>query len=168
MKKINEDKLNRIGEYLRSNKLKLSLVESMPAGFFTSIWSLQTEAGEYLEGSIVCFSEKVKTHVLKVPKNLLDAYSAESMEVTEAMLKSIMDTIPADIHIAITGKAYDVKQTQKNQCETGDVFLSISNKGKIISKKYHFSENNAADVFIRAFNASLDLLESEFELTAKS
>lgn len=167
MMMINEEKLNRIGEYFRSNKLKLSLAESMPAGFFTSIWSLQTEAGDYLEGSVVCFSEKVKIHILKVPKNLLETYSAESMEVTEAMLKGIMDTIPADIHIAITGKAYDVKQTHKNQCETGDVFLSISNKGKIISKKYHFSESNAADVFICAFNACLDLLELEFDLTAK-
>ncbi|VTP96191.1 Uncharacterised protein [Sphingobacterium daejeonense] len=43
--------------------------KSMPAGFFTSIWSLQTEAGNYLQGSIVCYAEDVKINVLNVPNS---------------------------------------------------------------------------------------------------
>ncbi|GGE24259.1 MULTISPECIES: CinA family protein [Sphingobacterium] len=157
--KINEKKLNRIGEQIKLKGYKMSLAESMPAGFFTSIWSLQTESGNYLHGSIVCYAEKIKKEVLKVPGSLIDQYSAESKQVTEAMLVGLAKVIPADIHIAVTGKAFSDSEENSNSIR-GDVFLCISCKNKVISQKFQYSSRNAAHIFISAFNTSLDILES--------
>lgn len=157
--KINEKKLNRLGELISLGGYKLSLAESMPGGFFTSIWSLQTESGDYLEGSIVCYSENVKKEVLGVPGSLIDRFSAESERVTESMLQGLETVIPADIHIAVTGKAFSDSEGSANAVR-GDVFLCVSCQNNVISQKFHFSPLNAAHIFISAFNASLDMLES--------
>lgn len=156
---IDEGKLNQLGEFIAQKGYKMALVESMPAGFFTSIWSLQTESGNYLQGSIVCYAEQVKLNVLNVPRATILAYSAESAEVTQAMLYGLKKIIDADIYISVTGKAFS-DSDKKNQTSTGDVFLCISVCEKLKTQKIHCPSKNAADVFIRSFNASLDLLES--------
>ena len=159
---INSKKLNQIGEILSNGGYKLALAESMPAGYFSSIWSLQTESGDYFEGSIVCYSENVKVQVLKVSKLLIDQFSAESIEVTEAMLNGLTHLIKADVYISITGKAFaDSNKICKN--EVGEVFISACFKGQIKSYKYKYKANHAAEVFIQAFNSSLDILESELK-----
>ena len=154
---INEEKLNRIGQFISKQGFKLSLAESMPAGFFTSVWSLQTESGDYLQGSIICYAEEIKLSVLNVPNTVIQQYSAESAEVTKAMLHGLKNIIPADIHISVTGKAFS--DYDKN-ASAGDVFLCISFRENLKSQKIHFSATNAAEVFIKSFNASLDILES--------
>ncbi len=156
---INENKLNKLGLLMSARGFKLSLAESMSAGFFTSIWSLQTESGDYLQGSIVSYAEEVKTDILKVSPLLIEQFSAESIQITEAMLEGLKRLIPADIHIAVTGKAFADKEKNANAI-SGDVFLTISFKEKVISQKLHFPAENAAEVFIMAFNSSLEILES--------
>ena len=163
---INEEKLNRLGEFMSDRGYKLSLAESMPAGFFTSIWSLQTEAGNYLQGSIVCYAEDVKINVFNVPNSLIKQYSAESIEVTESMLEGLKILIPADIHIAVTGKAFSGCE-DNNNTSAGDVFLCISFQNVLKSLKIHCNSRNAAEVFIESFNASLDLLESILKADSK-
>lgn len=160
--RIDEKKLNRLGEKISAAGLKMSIVESMTAGFFSTIWSLQTESGSYFKGSIICFDESVKTRLLKVPKELISEFSAESMEVTEAMLKGVSNLIPADIYISITGKAYD-DDKKGEPSDAGDVFIVVSFLGKVVSRKFKFQGENAAEVFVLSFNASLDILTSFFE-----
>ncbi|WP_156307237.1 CinA family protein [Sphingobacterium endophyticum] len=159
--RIDEKKLNKLGEKISAAGLKMSIVESMTAGFFSTIWSLQTESGDYFKGSIICFDESVKAGLLKIPKELITEFSAESMEVTVAMLKGVSNLIPADIYMSITGKAYD-DDKKDGPSEPGDVYIVVSGLGKVVSRKFKFQGKNAAEVFILSFNASLDMLSNFF------
>lgn len=155
--KINHRKLNQIATYFCDNDYKLALAESMSAGFFSSIWSLQCDSGQYLQGGIVCFSKHVKENLLEVPESIIQEFSAESIEVTEAMLHGLKKRIQADLYIAITGVAYQGVEAQVSA--PGDVYLVIDFQGKTHRRKVEVKTGNAADVYIRAFNQSLLFLD---------
>ncbi|MEI5984241.1 MULTISPECIES: CinA family protein [Sphingobacterium] len=157
MFKIDHGKLNTIAEELQARKLKLALTESMTGGFMSSVWSLQTEAGDYLMGNLVCFNIAVKVDVLGVPQELIDQFTAESMEVTEAMLVGLKKLFKADVYCAITGLAYQGKEKHPT-AEPGDVFLAVSFENKLLQRKLKFHARNAGDIYIQSFNAGMEMI----------
>jgi len=158
MVRIDHQLLNKVAAELVKRRWTLATVESMTAGFLSSIWSLQVDAGDILKGSIVCFEESVKTQLLRVPQYLIDTYTAESMEVTKALIPGLKKRMPADVHIALTGVAYE-GTTKHPTAEVGDVFIAINIHGILVSRVYSLPSRNAADTYVKAFNASLSLLD---------
>ncbi|MGO1520137.1 MAG: CinA family protein [Sphingobacterium sp.] len=155
---INHHKLDQIGQNLCENGVKLALAESMSAGFFSSIWSLQCDSGHYFQGAIVCFSEQVKKMLLGVPETLINHFSAESIEVTQAMLDGLKRQIDADLYLAVTGIAY--KGSEVKTSSPGDIFLVAEFQGRVYERKIKVKNGNAGEVYIRAFNESLVFLEA--------
>ncbi|MGV6943425.1 CinA family protein [Sphingobacterium kyonggiense] len=163
MSQINHIQLNELGNQLQERGLSLAFVESMTAGFMSSVWSLQVDAGKCLKGGIVCFHESVKTDLLKVPTTLIKQYTAESMEVTMAMLAGLKKLIDADIYFSITGRAYEGEEPNPHAVE-GEVFLICSCEEHILQQRLYIAANNAADIYIETFNASLNILEELLHL----
>lgn len=162
--KIDHQKLNRIGQYICENGYKLALAESMSAGFFASVWSLQCDSGNFFEGGIVCFSERIKNRLLDVPESMIRRFSAESIEVTEAMLNGLKKQIDADLYLAITGVAYRGADRQPSQ--PGDVYFALDFSGYTMRRKVRLKPGNAGEVYIRSFNQSLALIEELLEINA--
>lgn len=154
---INHRQLNNLAAYLCENNYRLALAESMSAGFFSSVWSLQCDSGDYFQGGVVCFGEAVKTGLLGVPSSLIRLFSAESIEVTESMVRGLKKQIDADLYLGITGVAYQGVKPQVS--DPGDVFLVIEFQQRIYHKILRVSTGNAGRVYIRAFNESLDFIE---------
>ena len=155
---VDYKKLNSIADFLRERGLKLALVESMTAGYFSAVWSLQVHAGDFLEGSIVAFSREVKESLLKVPPSLIETYTTESLIVTERMVTKLRDLIVADVYIGITGLAYgggDIHPT----AEVGDVFLVFYYNQQTLYVPIQAKYRDAAEVYMSAFNQSLQHLE---------
>src|SRR5690606_6280881 len=151
-------RLNYIAGFLKKNGLKLALVESMTAGYFSTVWSLQVDAGDFLEGAIVAFSRQVKETLLEVPSSLIEAYTTESLIVTESMVMKLRELIAADVYIGITGLAYEGENPHPT-AEAGDVFLVIYYKKQTLYIPIKAKYNNAAEVYMSAFNQSLQYLE---------
>lgn len=157
MCEINLELLNALSLRIKESKLTLALAESMSAGYFSAIWSMQVYSGDFFKGSIIAFANEVKEDILKVDKELIKEFSAESIPVTEAMAKGLQNVIPSAIQIAITGLAYGCDDPQE-RAKVGDVFISIGFQGKQTSRSFSYGEDLAADIFIQAFNSSLVLL----------
>lgn len=158
MVRIDHRLLNKVAAELVKRGWTLATVESMTAGFLSSIWSLQVDAGHLLKGGIVCFEESVKTKLLHVPQHIIDTYTAESMEVTKALIPGLKKLIPADVLISLTGVAYE--GTKKHPtAEVGDVFIAVDIHGILVSRVYSLPSLNAADTYVKAFNASLALID---------
>ncbi len=90
-------------ERLIRKHLTLAFAESATAGKASAAFSLARDAGKFLKGGFVCYDAKLKCDVLHVPQEMLDKFSPESIEVTNAIALGLTDLIPADIHIGITG-----------------------------------------------------------------
>jgi len=91
------------GKLLIDKKLTLAFAESATAGFLSGEFSLVPHAGDFLKGGLACYDAELKKHLLYVPEGLIDTFTPESMEVTSAMCSGLVDLIPADIHVAVTG-----------------------------------------------------------------
>lgn len=95
--------LIKCGRQLLENNLTVVFAESMTAGRLCAEFSLLENAGKFLKGSLVTYDAGLKQDSLNVQKSLIDNYSPESAEVTEAMTMGLKHLVPADIYLSITG-----------------------------------------------------------------
>jgi nicotinamide-nucleotide amidase len=95
--------VERAAQLMIAKNMTLAFAESATAGRASAEFSLACNAGKFLRGGFVCYDAALKCDVLKVPKEMLEDYTPESMEVTQAIAYGLTKLIPADIHIGITG-----------------------------------------------------------------
>jgi len=90
---------------LKDHNLTIAFAESVTAGKIISEFALIPNCGSVLNGSIVSYDVKVKQSVLGVRPEYIEAYTAESDEVTEQMAIGLQKIIPSDVIVAVTGLA---------------------------------------------------------------
>jgi nicotinamide-nucleotide amidase len=91
------------GELLIDKNLTLAFAESATAGYLSAKFSLVPSAGKFLKGGLACYDAELKKSLLHVPEDLIESFTPESVEVTSAMSRGLVDLIPADIHVSVTG-----------------------------------------------------------------
>jgi PncC family amidohydrolase len=124
-------------QVLQDKKLTMALAESVTCGLATHQLNIAEGTSEVLMGSVVCYNEKVKTGLLKVDPELIEKYTAESQEVTDALAKNLPGLIPADIHAAITGLCVKGGSETKDK-PVGTIFFTILFNGKLIQQRKVF------------------------------
>lgn len=111
-------------QLLAEQKLKIAFVESATAGRLAAEFSLSEQAGKCLLGSLVCYDACIKQDLLKVPKALIDQFTPESAEVTEAIAKNAKRFFNADIIVGVTGLA-SAGGSETPQKPVGTMFFHI-------------------------------------------
>lgn len=129
--------VDQLLKILIEKKLTVALAESVTCGLASHQMNIAKGTSQVLIGSIVCYNEKVKTDLLKVDPLLIEKYTAESQEVTDALATNLKNIIPADIHAAITGLAAP-GGSENSSKPVGTVFLSLLYKGQLIRDKKVF------------------------------
>jgi nicotinamide-nucleotide amidase len=124
-------------KHLKKNELTLALAESVTCGLAAHKLSTCPGTSEVFRGSLVCYSPEVKQHTLGISKKMIDEYTAESQEVTDALAKKLSKLIKADIYAALTGLA-SAGGTETKEKPVGTVFFSIYYKKKIYKKRRLF------------------------------
>ncbi len=131
------NKIHLLLQTLKEKKLTLALAESMTCGMATTKLSGMKGISEVLKGAIVCYTPEIKQGLLGISKSMIDRYTCESMEVTEALVKKLPRLIPADIHAAITGLA-SAGGTETKGKPVGTVFLCVRYKNKVHKREKIF------------------------------
>ena len=116
--------VHRLITLLNEKNLKLALAESVTCGMAANKLNIVKGTSEAFLGSIVCYNEKVKTDLLKVNPSLIEKFTAESQEVTDALAQNLGQFIPADVCAAITGLSAAGGSEGKSK-PVGTVFFSI-------------------------------------------
>jgi nicotinamide-nucleotide amidase len=130
-------KVNLFLNRLQEQNLSLALAESITCGLAAHQLSTATGTSNVLKGSIVCYTEEVKTTLLKVPQKLIDRHTAESMQVTEALARNLRRLIKADIYGAVTGLASPGGSETKTK-PVGTVFFCVKHGRKLFKKRKVF------------------------------
>lgn len=89
---------------MKSGK-SLSVAESCTGGALAARLIRNAGASEYMLGSIVAYSNKMKKDVLGVPEDVLKKEGAVSSDTVEWMLKGVMELTGSDYAVAVTGIA---------------------------------------------------------------
>ena len=112
---------------LLKRQLTLSLAESCTGGLIASQLIKIDGASSFLEGGIVCYSNKMKTKSLEIPSALIEQYGAVSKQVAERMLKNIINLTKTDVGIAVTGIAGPNGGSKQKPVGTAIAFGEINN-----------------------------------------
>ena len=118
--------LKKCCDLLELKNLKIAFIESASSGYLSSQFSICKNSGaEILLGGLVSYDPSIKMDLLNINAELIEKYTAESAEVTEAMAihgKKLFSQ--ADIIVACTGLLKPGGSATKIKPE-GTFFISI-------------------------------------------
>jgi nicotinamide-nucleotide amidase len=128
-----------IGQLLNKNNLTLATAESCTGGYLAHMITSVPGSSRYFKGSVIAYSNEVKTAQLGVSTEDLKQQGAVSEEVAKAMAEGIRKALNTDIAIATTGIAGPDGGTIEKP--VGTVWIAYSDKHKTLAKKFNFSRD---------------------------
>jgi nicotinamide-nucleotide amidase len=131
-----ENIAQEIGELLKKHKLTLGAVESATGGLISHLITYVPGSSEYFKGSIVSYSNEIKTNLVGVKKETLEKYGAVSAQVGTEMAEGGRKALGVDICIADTGIAGPTGASLGKPI--GLFYLGISHKSGSFNRKYLF------------------------------
>lgn len=119
--KVASELLNALGEHvyatdddsiedvvyklLSENSLTISFAESCTGGMISSKFVDIPGVSKVYKGSVIAYSNEVKTSVLKVPESIINTYGAVSEECVKSMAENVRILLNSDFSIAVSGIA---------------------------------------------------------------
>jgi PncC family amidohydrolase len=94
-----------VGRLLRERGLRVVVAESCTGGLLGAALTAVPGSSDYVLGGVIAYSNALKTALLGVPDELLQAYGAVSEEVARAMAEGARGRLGADLAVSITGVA---------------------------------------------------------------
>ena len=150
------DKLEEIvGKLLLKNKSTLATAESCTGGNIAHLITSIAGSSNYFIGSVVAYSNEVKTQKLGVKENTLIDYGAVSEQCVIEMAEGIKSSLNTDYSIAVSGIAGPDGGTETKP--VGTIWIAVSGPTKTIAKKYTFGTNRERNIRMASV-AALNLL----------
>lgn len=97
--------MEQLVSYLSRENKKIATAESCTGGLLASRLTDISGVSSVFEMGVVSYSNRIKTELLGVSKELLDSVGAVSEEVAKEMSKGVCKRADADIGVGITGIA---------------------------------------------------------------
>ena len=95
----------RLGRRLVEAGLQLATAESSTGGMIGHLVTQIPGSSAYYVGGVVAYANEAKQAMLGVPTELIEASGAVSAEVSAAMVAGLLERMPADVGVAVTGIA---------------------------------------------------------------
>lgn len=152
---------DELGRELRARGLTIACAESCTGGLLTSTLTDIPGSSSYVMGSVVSYSNDVKSRVLGVSEETLSQYGAVSEETAREMAEEVRQLMQTDIGVGITGIAGPDGGSEEKP--VGLVYIAIADRMHTIVAKNNFSgtrlENKRAAVE-KALSMIHDLIRS--------
>lgn len=123
--------VRKLIKVLIEKNLTVSFAESVTCGLASNGMNCTTGTSDVFMGSVICYNEAVKINLLKVDPTLIEKYTAESQEVTDALAVNLQQLIHSDIYVAITGLNAD-GGSETPEKPVGTIFFSLLYKGNLV------------------------------------
>ena len=154
MKLLSKKIVNR----LIKKKLTISTAESCTGGLLSSAITSVSGSSKVFTLGLVAYSNKSKTKVLKVPKNIIRKYGSVSEQVCLSMVKNLSKICKTNITVSITGIAGPNGGTKIKP--VGLVYVGIKKGNRAEVNKYLFKDKGRSYIQKAALNKSLRLILS--------
>ena len=145
-----------IGNMLKPKGLQVATAESCTGGFIAHQLTSVSGSSEYFKGSVIAYSNEVKTNILSVTSGDLDQFGAVSQQVVEQMAKGVRRLLKTDVAIATSGIAGPTGGTEDKP--VGTVWISACSANQCVSKEFRFGTLREQNI-IRSSQAALLLLK---------
>lgn len=127
-----------VGRLLAERKLTIATAESCTGGLIARRLTSVPGSSSYFLGSIVAYSDRLKTRLLEIPPSLLSDHGAVSGEVARAMAENIRRIAGSDIGVASTGIAGPSGASPEKP--VGLVFTGYADRDGPVTLRHTFGE----------------------------
>lgn len=145
-----------VGQMLCARGYTISCAESCTGGLLTSTLTDVPGSSAYVMGSVVSYSNDVKSRILHVAEETLAAHGAVSPETARAMAEGVRDLMQTDVGVGITGIAGPGGGSPEKP--VGLVYIAVSTLGKTSVEKNVFS-GVRAEIKRAAVNKALAMVQ---------
>ena len=145
-----------VGQMLCAKGYTISCAESCTGGLLTSTLTDVPGSSAYVMGSVVSYSNDVKSRILHVAEETLAAHGAVSPETAQAMAEGVRDLMQTDVGVGITGIAGPGGGSPEKP--VGLVYIAVSTLGKTSVEKNVFS-GVRAEIKRAAVNKALAMVQ---------
>jgi nicotinamide-nucleotide amidase len=133
-----------IGKMLTENGWTVSTAESCTGGAIARLFTENPGSSAYFKGSVVAYSNEIKTKILGVAEDTLTKHGAVSREVVEAMALSACKLMNTDFAIATSGIAGPGGGTTEKP--VGTVWIAVAHGEQVISQLYNFGNDRERNI----------------------
>lgn len=145
-----------VGNLLKSKGLMVATAESCTGGNIAHQFTLIPGSSDFFKGSVVAYSNEIKTNVLQVSLDDLERNGAVSQSVVEQMATGVRNLLKSDVAIATTGIAGPTGGTSDKP--VGTIWIAVSYEDKLISREFRFGPLREQNI-LRATQAALLMLK---------
>lgn len=128
-----------VSELLKKNKYTISIAESCTGGLVSSKLTDISGSSEYMQYSVVSYSNESKIKLLGVKKHTIRKYGAVSKETAIEMARGVRKISNTDIGISTTGIAGPTGASKTKP--VGLVWIGYSDKNGTSAYKYIFTKD---------------------------
>ena len=140
-----------IGDLLIKKSASISTAESCTGGSIASLITSVPGCSRYFKGSVVAYSNEIKTKLLNIDNQIIENNGAVSREVAESMAIGVREVMKSDYSIATTGIAGpDGGSEQK---PVGTVWIAIAGPEGATSQLFRFSDERNRNITRTAYAA---------------
>ena len=137
----------------------VAFAESATAGRMASEFALLLQSRKILKEGVVCYDACIKEGLLKVPKELIDKFTPESAEVTEALAQNIAKLISSDVQVAVTGLTRR-GGSENSSKPVGTMFLHVLIKGNPFRFRAVF-DGSPKEIILQTISQAAKLILNE-------
>jgi nicotinamide-nucleotide amidase len=94
-----------VGHRLRLKQFTIATAESCTGGLVAERITRVPGSSDYFVGSVISYTNEVKSHLLDVPREMIERHGAVSGDVAEAMARGVKARTGATIGVSVTGTA---------------------------------------------------------------
>ena len=141
---------------LQARQWRMATAESCTGGLIAACCTDKPGASTWFEGSIVAYSNSIKTALLGVPPSLLNQHGAVSQAVALAMTEGVAERLSVDCAVAVTGIAGPEGATADKP--VGLVWLARQIKGRPPQAQSLYFTGDRQAVRWQSAQAAIDIL----------
>lgn len=151
-----DEKIEQVlGRMLKEKGLMMATAESCTGGYMAHLITSQTGSSAWFAGSVVSYSNRVKTNILGVPAGLIEENGAVSEPVVKQMVRGVLAQTGANVAVAVSGIMGPDGGTLEKP--VGTVWVAVGNAERIETKQMQFRFDRERNIQLTATHA-LNLL----------
>ncbi len=147
-----------VAKLLISRNQTVATAESCTGGYIAHLFTSIQGSSEFFKGSVVAYSNEVKTNILKVSASDIESEGAVSQTVVEQMAVNVRRLLKTNFGVSTSGIAGPTGGTTEKPI--GTVWIAVSSELGVISREYKFGNLRAQNIK-RSTQAALLMLKEQ-------
>lgn len=144
-----------VGRLLRERGETLAVAESCSGGYLSHLVTSIPGASAYFQGAIVAYHNHLKTKLLGVQPETLEAQGAVSEETVREMAQGVRERLMADYGVAISGVAGPGGGSEAKP--VGTVWMAAASHGQVTARRFQFTPQRDRNIMLSG-TVGLDML----------